>query len=135
VPQTTVEKLGITTGTTTLVLGQSVSAAVGLLGPLLLGASFVDESTVKRPIVMLFADTVADIRAQARSAFDQTTPDGRFWIAYRKGAGRRGAAEDPTPLHRDTLQAALAEVGLDGVTLVSIDDIWSAMRVKTVKIV
>jgi hypothetical protein len=132
VAQTTVEKLGIKTGYTTLVLGQPLPAALGLLGQPIFGAAFVDESASQRPVVLLFADTVAEIRARARNAFDQTTPDGRFWIAYRKGAGRTRTAGDPAPLHRDTLQAALAELGLDGVTLISIDDTWSAMRVKAV---
>jgi hypothetical protein len=33
-------------------------------------------------------------------------------------------------LNRDTLQAALADHGLVGVTLVSLDSTWSAMRVR-----
>lgn len=131
-PQSTFEKLGIRPGTSTLVLGQTLPDALGLLGAPLFGAAFVDESDTQRPIVLLFADTVDDIRSEARNAFDKTTTDGRFWIAYRKGEARKVATGDPAPLHRDTLQAALAELDLNGVTLISIDDTWSAMRVKAV---
>ena len=34
------------------------------------------------------------------------------------------------PLHRETLRALLAERGMDGVALISVDGTWSSMRVR-----
>ena len=34
------------------------------------------------------------------------------------------------PLHRDSLRRALSAHNLEGVTLIALDDTWSAMRVK-----
>jgi hypothetical protein len=62
--------------------------------------------------------------------WDAVSPGGRLWVWYRKGANKTRALGSETPLHRDTLQALLAEHGMDGVTLVSVDDVWSAMRIK-----
>jgi hypothetical protein len=91
-----------------------------LLGELPDGVAVTDSADVA-DVVILFADDVAAVTESAVPALTRATAAGRFWIAYRKGA---------KPLHRDTLQAALAGLGLDGVTLVSLDDTWSAMRVK-----
>jgi len=48
-----------------------------------------------------------------------------------EGASRRPASGGVLLLG-DTLQLALAELRLGGVTRISLDDEWSAMRVKTV---
>jgi hypothetical protein len=47
-----------------------------------------------------------------------------------QGATKKPSAEGDPPLHRDTLQSALGEFGLAGVTLVSVDHVWSSMRVR-----
>ncbi|HEX4402198.1 MAG TPA: hypothetical protein VHZ98_12820 [Galbitalea sp.] len=59
--------------------------------------------------------------------WDAIATGGRLWVWYRKGAK---AHDGKVPLHRDTLQALLAEHGMDGVTLISVDDTWSSMRVR-----
>lgn len=138
-PQSTVQKLGIRAGMTVLVIGQPLEIANGLLGELPTDALVTDvpvtdvqviEGAPTGGVVLLFADDVATVSTSARLGFERAADGGRFWIAYRKGANRKPAAGEPAPLHRDTLQGALAPLGLDGVTLVSLDDVWSAMRVK-----
>jgi hypothetical protein len=129
---TTAEKLGIKAGTTTLVLGVSVADAHALLGelPADAGLSGTAESA---DLVLFFAESVDEVRRGVTDAFARMRESGRCWVAYRKGASRSVATTSGEPaLHRDTLQAALAEVGLDGVTLIAIDDTWSAMRIKLV---
>lgn len=115
-----------------LILGGSLSDARELVGTVPDGTTFVAESDTASATVLMFAETVADIHSGAGAAQQSTAPDGRLWIAYRKGASRSTVPGDPAPLHRDTMQKALAELGLDGVTLISLDDTWSAMRVKAV---
>ena len=49
--------------------------------------------------------------------------DGMFWIAYPKGG-----STTKTDLNRDILRGEVLKLGLSGVSLVAIDDTWSAMR-------
>lgn len=133
--QTNFEKLGIKPDMTVLVVGADVPAdlaGLGLADERPAGVTFVSEAAGQQPLVMLFAETVSDVVSKASDAFSCVADGGRFWIAYRKGANRRTEANQEPPLHRDTLQAALAELGLDGVTLIALNDTWSAMRVKSV---
>ena len=52
-------------------------------------------------------------------------PNDILWVAYLKGS-----AKVPTDLNRDILHAEMAQRGFDGVSLVSVDATWSAMRFK-----
>jgi hypothetical protein len=52
-------------------------------------------------------------------------PGGLLWISYRKGGKKAG-----TDLNRDLVWRRLEREGLAGVTLVSLDDEWSAMRLR-----
>ena len=65
-----------------------------------------------------------------RAALDHAAPalgsvraGGLLWVCYPKGGRKAG-----TDLNRDILWAELEKVGLAGVTLVALDDVWSAMR-------
>jgi hypothetical protein len=49
--------------------------------------------------------------------------DALLWIAYPKGGAKAG-----TDLNRDILWNAVSQHNLSGVTLVSLDEAWSAMR-------
>jgi len=44
----------------------------------------------------------------------------------------KGTAKTKTDINRDSLHAYARTVGLEGVSLVSIDDDWSAMRFKLI---
>jgi hypothetical protein len=75
---------------------------------------------------------VLQVFVQDRAALDLAAPSlasvrsgGILWVCYPKGGKRAG-----TDLNRDLLWEALGEIGLTGVTLVSVDDTWSAMRVR-----
>lgn len=132
VPQSTAQKLGIKPESVTLVCGIPLPLASEILGPESNQFRVADVGDGPFAVVLLFADTVVDVSVNASSAMAKTSEGGRLWIAYRKGAGRATSGDGATPLHRDTLQAELAKLGLDGVTLVALDETWSAMRVKSV---
>src|SRR5215472_8513158 len=73
---------------------------------------------------------VLQVFAQDRAALDRVAPalrsvrpGGLLWVCYPKGGRKAG-----TDLNRDLLWEAMSEHGLAGVTLVSVDDRWSAMR-------
>jgi len=49
-----------------------------------------------------------------------------FWVAYPKGTSKKYKAD----IHRDTLNTLMEGFGFDGVSLVALDQDWSAMRYK-----
>jgi hypothetical protein len=53
-------------------------------------------------------------------------PNGLLWVSYPKGKSI------PTDLNRDVVRTTLNEVGLDPVSQVAIDEVWSALRCKPV---
>jgi hypothetical protein len=73
--------------------------------------------------VQLFVRSVAELEAQARVAIDAVKPNGLLWISYPKKSGKI-----KTDISRDMGWEAVRKAGWDGVTLVSIDETWSALR-------
>ncbi len=73
--------------------------------------------------VHLFVKNRADVAQLAPQAMRCVTTNGLLWICYQKRS-----AKTMTDLTRDVLWDDLSKIGLTGVTLISIDDVWSAMR-------
>ena len=121
-------KLGIKPGARLRVGGSGAGAAHGSIGSLPDGVTLQSEG--EADIVLLFAESLAEVDRAIDQLYRATAPGGRLWVAYRKGAGRKQPNPEVPPLHRDTLQSLLAEHGLQGVTLVALDDVWSALRVR-----
>jgi hypothetical protein len=72
--------------------------------------------------VLVFAVNSEALKANAKTAVDAAKEDRLCWVAYPK-AGQLG-----TDLNRDKLMEAMKAYGIEGVRLVSLDDVWSAMR-------
>jgi hypothetical protein len=51
--------------------------------------------------------------------------DGLLWICYPKGTSKKYSKID---CNRDTLREAIISYGFEGVSMISLDDDWSAMR-------
>jgi hypothetical protein len=73
-------------------------------------------------VVQVFAHDRAELE-RAGSALQSVREGGLLWVCYPKGGRKAG-----TDLNRDLLWEELSKVGLAGVTLVAVDDTWSAMR-------
>ena len=71
--------------------------------------------------VLLFANDEAQFRSALPGAAKSLGPTSNLWVAYRKGGKE---------LHRDTLWKIGETFGFTGVSLVAVDDTWSAMRFK-----
>jgi hypothetical protein len=124
------QKLGIKSGMTVAIGGQPVSDVRELLGELPEDVAVGERTGAAVDQVLLAADGLSELASMLPGVWDALSPGGRLWVWYRKGANKARAQGSEAPLHRDTLQALLAQHGMDGVTLVSVDDVWSAMRVK-----
>jgi hypothetical protein len=91
------------------------------LRPLPDGAEVVDLQP-GLDVVQVFARDRAELELAA-GALTSVREGGLLWVCYPKGGRKAG-----TDLNRDLLWEALSRSGLAGVTLVAVDETWSAMR-------
>jgi hypothetical protein len=73
--------------------------------------------------VHLFVKDKAELENLAPGALDILKPDAIFWVSYPKGG-----SQVKTDLNRDILWKLMEKKGLAGVAMISIDEVWSAMR-------
>jgi hypothetical protein len=75
-----------------------------------------------------FVKSVEEARDLATKAGPALSPDAVFWLAYPKQTSKRYKAT----INRDSGNAEMQRHGFTGVALVSLDDDWSALRLKRV---
>lgn len=85
----------------------------------------------KYEFIIIFAKKQEELIAQFSKLKDNIEKDAVLWIAYPKGTSKKYKKE--TDIKRDMLQQLLKEEGYQGVSLISIDEDWSAMRFRDIK--
>ena len=94
------------------------------VGELPFGVEWTNDDTPALEFVQVFIQEHAALEQALKQAFELVRPDGVLWICYPKGAVRT-----PQNISRDSLWRAVSEgYGWEGVTLISIDRQWTAMR-------
>lgn len=83
----------------------------------------LDEGESDLEFVQLFVKDRAQLDELAPTAMRMLRHGSLLWVCYPKGSSRVRS-----DLNRDLLWAAMRERGYEGVTLISVDDTWSAMR-------
>ena len=73
--------------------------------------------------VQLFVKNREELTRYVSAAIQQVKHDGLLWICYPKGSSKVKA-----DLNRDILWQMVEPLGWTGVTLISLDTVWSAMR-------
>jgi hypothetical protein len=73
--------------------------------------------------VHIFVNNHAELDNCIDEAIKAVKYDGMFWISYPKGS-----AKVKTDLNRDTIWKAMLVKGIRPVSLISIDEVWSAIR-------
>src|SRR5260221_286563 len=74
-------------------------------------------------LVQVFVYNKADVARLGQSAIEAMKPGGLLWMTYPKKTSKI-----KTDISRDTGWEAVREQGMEGVSLIAIDDTWSAMR-------
>lgn len=126
--KTAAEKMMIKPGRSVRLVNAPEGAA-GLLG-LPDGARPVDaggDPTAQADVIVLFAHHRADLEALLPGLRPAVAPGGMIWVAYHKGA-----SPVKTDINRDSIWAYARTVEMDAVSQVSIDDDWSALRLRLV---
>jgi RNA polymerase sigma-70 factor (ECF subfamily) len=121
VPVTLVEKLRLKPGFKAIAIN-APPQYVKRFGKLL-SAELGDTAKSKADFVQLFVRARWELETLAPAALSILKPDGLLWISYprRKSEGEPG-------LDGDTLCEAMKKYGKAGLTMISIDSAWSAIR-------
>ena len=78
----------------------------------------------KYGLVLCFVKTEKDVKNWAKTITRQLEEDAVFWMAYPKKSSKKYVAG----ISRDNGWGHLGELGYEGVSLVAIDEDWSALR-------
>lgn len=83
--------------------------------------------TGKYEYAQLFITSQAEFEAQGKALAEAIEGDGMFWVCYPKGTSKKYKKVD---CNRDTIRGALVDYGYEGVAIVSLDEDWSALRLR-----
>jgi hypothetical protein len=91
------------------------------------GVSVHREIRGRYKLAIAFVKSRAEAMAAATATRNALVSDGIFWLVYPKGTSKKYPKVD---VNRDTGTVAVEGLGFKGVTMVAIDEDWSAMRYK-----
>lgn len=119
--RTVAEKARIRRGTTIAVLNKApgIVESLGLPDDV----TFVDPPDAQ--LVFLFVSTRAELDVRMPEAVAALAPTAAIWIFFRKGS--RAAGLD---MNRNDIWATAERLGMRPIGIVSIDDTWSAFRLR-----
>ena len=93
------------------------------LQPLPEGVELADRGDGEFDFVQLFVKNGEELNRFVSTAIQQVKHDGLLWICYPKGSSKV-----QTDLNRDLLSEMVEQFGWKSVSLVSLGNVWSAMR-------
>jgi hypothetical protein len=111
-----------------LILNQPVGYIERLQGELTDNPELFTEPTGDVDLVHLFVKDSEELKQWLGVTLRSVQHDGLIWVSYPKKSSKM-----KSDLNRDILVSLLHQVGHEGVSLISIDDTWSAMRVRPIK--
>jgi hypothetical protein len=117
-----VKKLGLKTGHRALLVNPPPGYR-DRLDPLPDGVDLTEDVDGTFDFAQVFVRSSEDLDGHLPAVIGAIKPEGLLWISYPKGGSRAG-----TNLNRDILWARVEPSGWTGVSLVAVDDVWSAMR-------
>ena len=125
-PKTVGQKLFIKKGMTLRLISAPDNFADSIRDP---DVTFLSERS-KQPadLVLLFTRNRNELEAQLDRARKFIVPSGALWLAYPKATLKL-----KSDIHRDSIREYAASIGLNTVSLISIDEVWSCFRLKPVR--
>lgn len=115
-------KLGIKPRMRALVVG-APPGYLKLLAPLPEDVVITSRTDSKHPFVQVFATSLADVRESVPYLLKYVANGALLWIAYPKRTS--GIESD---LSRDLIAEAMSATGWRPVSIIAIDEVWSALR-------
>ncbi len=120
-PKSVAAKARVKPGTTVAVL----NAVPGVVESLGLPKDVVFVAPGKAQLVFLFVSSRAELESRMPRAVAALAPTAALWVFFRKGA--KAAKLD---MNRDDVWAAAEKLGMRPLGLVSVDETWSAFRLR-----
>jgi hypothetical protein len=119
-------KLGMNPGMRALIISPP-AGYLKLLAPLPDGLMVSSRSGGMYPFVQVFATRLSEINGLAQRLSKHAAPNALVWISYpKKTAKLKG------DLSRDVIRKAMSGEGWRAVSIVAIDEVWSALRFRPV---
>ncbi len=119
---TVARKLGMNPGMRALVIARP-PGHLKLLAPVHHGLNLSSRATGMYPFVQVFATRLSEISRLSRRLSKHAAPNALVWISYPKKTSRTGS-----DLSRDIIREAMSVAGWRAVSIVAIDEVWSALR-------
>ena len=79
-------------------------------------------------IIQVFVTSKAETEAQLPRLRRILKPKGILWVTYPKGTSKAFKVD----VNRDSIREYASTVGMEGVAIFSVDDDWSALRLKLI---
>lgn len=115
-------KLGMNPGMRALIIAPP-PGYVKLLAPLRHGRNISSKAAGMYPFVQVFATRMSEISRFARRLSKHAAPNALVWISYPKKTSKVEG-----DLSRDVIREAMSAAGWRAVSIVAIDEVWSALR-------
>ena len=120
-PKSVAAKARVKPGTTVAVL----NAVPGVVESLGLPSDVAFVAPGKAQLVFLFVSSRAELESRMPRAVAALAPTAALWVFFRKGA--KAAKLD---MNRDDVWATAEKLGMRPLGLVSVDETWSAFRLR-----
>jgi hypothetical protein len=115
-------KLGMNTGMRALIIAPPLGY-LKLLAPLPDGLTVSSRADGMYPFVQVFATRLSEISRIAQKLSKHAAPNALVWISYPKKTSKTSG-----DLSRDIIREAMNVTGWRAVSIVAIDEVWSALR-------
>jgi len=115
-------KLGMNPGMRALIISPP-PGYLKLLAPLSDDITVSSTADGMYPFVQVFATRLSEISRFTQRLSKHAAPNALVWISYPKKTSRTGG-----DLSRDLIREAMSGTGWRAVSIVAIDEIWSALR-------
>lgn len=120
--KTVARKLGLNPGMRALIIAPP-PGYLEALPPLPEGFTVASKNGAPYPFVQVFATRLSDISKFAKKLSKYAAPNALVWVSYPKQSSKLKGE-----LSRDVIRKAMKGPGWRAVSIVSIDEIWSALR-------
>lgn len=87
----------------------------------------LNESSNPVDIIQLFVKSQKELEEFLPKLKSSLKPGGMIWVTYTKKTSKLAG-----DIHRDTINAYAKSLGMEGIAIISIDEDWSALRLKVV---
>jgi len=101
---------------------------IAQMGQLPEGTILMSDSSCLVEVIQVFVTNRLELETQLPKLKELLAPKGMIWVTYHKGTSKM-----KTDINRDTINAYAGSLGLQGVAMISIDDDWSALRLKLIQ--